>query len=281
MNRRMFTGREMTLSLPPFTRAVVWLLGINTGIFLLLALLSRVIPDTVIEVIRWFGLSPASVVHGLVWQVVTYSFLHLAFMHWFGNMLGLWMFGSSFESSWGTRRFLELYFAGVLGGALFSIALAYTGVLGSPQSVTIGASGGVYAILMAFGIVFAENEIMLIPFPFRIKAKYFVAILIVITVFFSLDERGGTNYLAHLGGLLFGYLYVKFGRRGVTRGVGESYFNLRNSYYRWKRRRAARKFEVYMRKHDRTVSFDDQGHYLEPEDPKKKGNGESQPPWVN
>jgi len=271
----------MTLSLPPFTRAVVWLLAINTGIFLLLALLSRVMPDTVIEVIRWFGLSPAAVMHGLVWQLVTYSFLHLAFMHWFGNMLGLWMFGSSFETSWGSRRFLELYFAGVLGGALFSVLLAYTRVLGSPAGVTIGASGGVYAVLMAFGMVYAENEIMLIPFPFRIKAKYFVAILIVVTVFFSLDERGGTNYLAHLGGLLFGYLYVKFGRRGLTQGVSERYFNLRNSYYRWKRRRAARKFEVYMRKHDRVVSFDDQGNYLGPEDAKKKGNGEGRSPWVN
>jgi membrane associated rhomboid family serine protease len=72
--------------------------------------------------------------------------------------------------------------------------------------VTIGASGGVFAILMAFGMVFGENEIMMIPFPFLIKAKYFVLILIVVTVAFAIGDRGGVAYLAHLGGLFFGYL---------------------------------------------------------------------------
>jgi hypothetical protein len=85
---------------------------------------------------------------------------------------------------------------------------------------------------------------------------------------------------AHLGGLLFGFLYIKFmPRRGLTFGASEQYFNLRNSYYRWKRRRAARKFEVYMSKHDRKVTFDEHGNYVPPDEDKK--NGGSKSGWVN
>ena len=146
----------------------------------------------------------------------------------------------------------------------------------------MGASGGVFAILMAYGMVFGENEILLFPFPFLIKAKYFVLILIVVTVHFAISGGGNTAYLAHLGGLFFGYLYVKFAPRGGMRAVlpSEWYYGLHNSYYRWKRRRAARKFEVYMRKHDRDVKFDDLGNYIPPEDRDKK-NGGTKSGWVN
>src|SRR5581483_1950972 len=92
----------------------------------------------------------------------------------------------------------------------------------------------------------------------------------------------GIAYFAHLGGALFGYLYLKFlPRRGLSYATSEKYFGIRNSYYRWKRRRAARKFEVYMRNHDRADYFDEHGNYRGPETkvPDKK-NGESKSPWV-
>lgn len=279
----------MSLSLPPFTRAVTWLLAINTAVFLLLELFGMTMPD----VLRWvfgsqfspshLGLEPAQVaLRGWIWQLVTYSFIHVGFWHWFGNMIGIWMFGSTFEGSWGTRRFLELYAFGVIGAALTTIALSFSHALGSPESVTVGASGGVFAILIAFGVVFGENEIMMIPFPFLIKAKYFVAILIVVTLAFAISGGGNIAYVAHLGGLFFGYIYVKFApRSGVMKvGLSERYFTLRNRFYRWKRRRAARKFEVYMRQHNRTVSFDEHGNYVPPDDTEKK-NGGSKSGWVN
>lgn len=276
-------GREMTLSFPPFTRAVIWLLGINTAVFLgLSAFGSR-------AVIQWvflnLGLVPSEVVlHFAVWQIVTYSFIHVGFWHWFGNMLGIWMFGSTFESSWNTRRFLELFFTGVIGAALTTIILSFAHILSTPGTVTVGASGGVFAILMAFGLVFGENEIMMIPFPFLIKAKYFVLILIVVTVAFAISGGGSTAYLAHLGGLLFGYLYVKFApARGMSGkfSISEWYYGVYNSYYRWKRRRAAKKFEVYMSKHNRKVDFDEHGNYIPPDDEPRKGNGGSKSGWVN
>ena len=285
-------GSPMMLSFPPFTKIVVWLLGLNTGIFLLLMLLGTSFP----ELNAWvfgtnltpthLGLQPNQVVmHGWIWQLVTYAFLHLGFMHWLGNMLGIWMFGSTMETSWGPRRFLELYGFGVLGAAVTTIALSYTHALGSPTTGTFGASGGVYAILIAYGMIFGDNEIMMIPFPFLIRAKYFIAILIVVTTAYTISGGGNIAYLAHMGGLLSGYAYVKWlhsGSRSRSRagfGLSETYFSLRNSYHRWKRRRAARKFEVYMRKHDRTVHFDEHGNYIPPDDDKKNGGGKSG--WVN
>ena len=271
------TREPMTLSLPPFTRAVTWLIGINTGVFLL-SLLPRLA-----SALRYCELVPADVVeHGFVWQIITYSFLHAGLGHWFWNMIGLWMFGSAIENAWGTRRFLELYFIGVVGAAITTIALSFAHVLGNPGSATVGASGGIFAVLIAFGILFAENEIMMIPFPITIKAKYFVGILIVVTLALAISGGGNVNYVAHLGGLLFGWLYVRRGPKPalVKMDLSERYYGLRNSYYRWKRRRAARKFEVYMREHDRDVHFDEHGNYIPPDD-RRKGNGGGKSGWVN
>jgi membrane associated rhomboid family serine protease len=274
-------SREMTLSLPPFTPAVIWLLGLNTAIFLLMELFGLVLPGIDRSIFDYFSLIPSDVTHGWIWQIATYSFLHTGFWHWFGNMLGLWMFGSALEGAWGSRRFLELFSFGVIGAAITTIVVSYGHVLGGPNTPTVGASGGVFAILIAFGIVFAENEIMMIPFPFLIKAKYFIAILIVVELAFAMSGGGGVAYVAHLGGLFFGYVYVKFVSRGLGKlGLSERYYSLRNSYYRWKRRRAARKFEVYMKDHDRKVTFDEHGNYVPPDD-NDKTNGGSKSGWVN
>jgi membrane associated rhomboid family serine protease len=278
------TGEPMTLSLPPFTKAVTWLLGINTGIFLLVELLPMLRLGIVVTYIGYYcDLTPVDVVHGWIWQLVTYSVLHAGILHLLGNMIGLWMFGSAIESAWGTRRFLELYWVGVVGAALTTVALSYSHILGDPTRSTIGASGGVFAILIAFGMLFGDQEIMLIPFPFLIKAKYFVGILIVITLAFAMSGGGNVAYVAHLGGLFFGWLYVRRGPKPAMVNVGfaERYYELRNSYYRWKRRRAAKKFEVYMKQHDQEVHFDEHGNYIPPEDDSGKGNGGGKSGWVN
>src|ERR1700739_1485198 len=206
------TGEPLTVSRPPFTKAVTWLLGINTGVFLLMQLLPLLRLGIVAEYIGYFcELTPVLVVHGWIWQLATYSILHAGILHLLGNMIGLWMFGSAIESAWGTRRFLELYWLGVVGAALTTVALSYTHLLWDPTRSTIGASGGVFAILIAFGMLFGDNEIMMIPFPFLIKAKYFVGILIVVTLALALGGGGNVAYVAHLGGMFFGWLYVRRG----------------------------------------------------------------------
>jgi len=280
----MYRGRTLSLSLPPFTKAVKWLVIINAGVLLLLTLLHAMNEDVFAAFRAIFALIPYVVVRGWVWQLVSYSFLHEGILHLLFNMLGLWMFGAQFEQDWGPKKFLEFYFFCVIGAALTTIAVSYTGIGGvQPTTPTIGASGGVFGILMAFGMIYGDREVMLFPIPFSVKAKYFVAGIAFITLIEAISASSGRGsavaYSAHLGGLLFGFLYVKFiPKRGLVWGTSERYFGLRNSYYRWKRRRTARKFEVYMRKHNRTVHFDEHGNYI-PEDDKK--DGESKSGWVN
>lgn len=276
-------GRTLSLSFPPFTYWVKRII-IACGVIYFIQLLLQVFTSGGDRVFTYFGsLVPALVLHGFIWQLVTYSFLHAGVWHVLINMLMLWMFGAQLEQDWGPGKFLEFYLFCVVGAALTTIAVAYSPIPGvNPGTETIGASGGVFGVLIAFGMLYGNQEIFMFPLPFMMKAKYMVGIMIILVIIATIDPRqGGIANFAHLGGLLFGFLYIKFmPRRGVISGSSERYFSLRNSYYRWKRRRAARKFEVYMRKHDRTVSFDEHGNYIPPDDESKK-NGGSKSGWVN
>jgi len=295
--RRTSRMGGMGLSFPPFTRAVKQLLIANGAIALLFKLFMALggTKPYAGALYEHLGLTATSVVHGEVWQLITYSFLHWGLSHLLFNMLALWMFGAQLEQDWGYSLFMQFYFFCVIGAGLTTIILAYllNGTLGlSPDTLTVGASGGIYGLLLAFGILHGDSEVMLFPFPFLIKAKYFVIGLIFLVFWGSLSSAAGggqsTAYMAHLGGLLFGYIFLKFvPRRGFAFATSERYYGLRNSYYRWKRRRAARKFEVYMRKHDDTGYkhddyFDENGNFKDPSAPTGgKKNGEGRSGWVN
>jgi len=149
---------------------------------------------------------------GYLWQLVTYLFLHGGFFHVFFNMFALWMFGSDIERLWGTRRFLTYYFFTGIGAGLFTLVLTPNGVI-----PTIGASGAVYGLLLAFAWFFPERRILLY-FVFPIPARVFVLIFGVIELLASITQQGGAiAHLAHLGGLVFGYVYL----RGFGRGLGQ------------------------------------------------------------
>lgn len=280
-------GMGGMLSFPPFTPAIKWLIIVNTAVFLAMVLLQVTAPGYAQDILSLGALTPAAVVgplHYWVWQVITYSFFHSGVLHILFNMLTLWFVGALLEQDWGARRFLELYFFSVIGGALTSIGLSYAHLLSlSPTTTTLGASGGIYGVLIAFAMLFGEMEFWMFPLPFRIKAKYLAAIWILVALVGSLVAHGDIAYVAHLGGIFFGFAYVKmFPRRGIGLSTSERYYGLRNAYYRWKRRRAARKFEVYMRKVDRTQFFDQYGNYRGPgtgPNDKDKGDGESK--WIN
>jgi membrane associated rhomboid family serine protease len=288
----------MTLGFPPFTRAIKWLVISNAAIYLVMLILGGVAPAAARAIFGVGALTPLLVAHGWVWQVVSYSFLHVGLFHILFNMLTLWMFGSTLEMDFGFRQFLEFYFFCVVGAALVTIGIAYLGIvppftfLGiTPFTATVGASGGIFGVMVAFAIFYGDQEFMMFPFPFMIRAKYLVAILIFIALAgafqgFGVGRGESVAYFAHLGGALFGWFYVKFlPRRGLAYFFSERYYGTRNGYYRWKRRRAARKFEVYKRKVDGEVPnmkdlFDEYGNYRPP---RGKGNGESKGRggWVN
>lgn len=138
------------------------------------------------------------------WQLVTYMFLHAGFAHILFNLFALWIFGQAIENFWGTKRFVTYYFLTGIGAAIIHM---FIGGGGAP---TVGASGAVFGILLAFGMMFPERYIILMIPPIPIKAKYFVAIFGAIELFSGVMRPGsGIAHFAHLGGMVVGYVLIK------------------------------------------------------------------------
>lgn len=139
------------------------------------------------------------------WQLITYMFLHASFGHVIFNLFALWIFGQSIENFWGTNRFVIYYFLTGMGAALLHM---WIGGGGAP---TVGASGAVYGILLAFGMMFPDRYIMLLIPPIPIKAKYFVLIFGVIELFSGvMRPNSGVAHFAHLGGMVVGYILIRY-----------------------------------------------------------------------
>ncbi|HEU0140571.1 MAG TPA: rhomboid family intramembrane serine protease [Bryobacteraceae bacterium] len=229
-----------------FPPGVKWLLIVNTALFVLYFFAVR---TGLGGIFYPFGLVPVAVLKLFgIWQLFTYMFLHdpYGFTHILFNMLMLWMFGTDLERTWGTRGFLRYYFiCGVGAGICIVIGNLLFGTL---ETRTIGASGAIFGLLLAFGMLF-PNSTVLFWFLFPIKAKYFVMIMGAIQFMLTLGSTGsGVSHVAHLGGMIFGYGYLKWGRgaRVRTNFAGDLF----RQYNRWKMQRAKRKFDVYMRKRD-------------------------------
>ena len=186
-------------AMPPITQA---LLLINVAAFCIDFFLGAWFTQA-------FALWPLG--HGfLPWQVLTYAFLHGSVGHLFFNMLGLWMFGSELERVWGQRRYLQFYAVSVLVAA--ATQLLVTGLLGSGNP-TVGASGGLFGLLLAFGMTFPNRIIMPLVPPIPMKAQIFVAVFGALELamgFYS--PTGGVAHFAHLGGMLGGFLMIRYWR---------------------------------------------------------------------
>lgn len=287
----MRRGGGITLGFPSFTGAVKWLVLVNALLFLVFQVLkvSQGGGAFVQSFLSGAVLIPEAVVHGQIWRLVTYSFINeWGLLYIIFDLLALWMFGAEFEERWGSSIFLQFYFFCTVGAALIVIAIAYgfsaAGILGmTPTVFTMGVGGPLYGILAAYGVLYGDRDIMMFPLPFTMKARYMIIIWLGIALVLSL--RGGPVGVASiglLGGALFGYVWIKaVPVRGLGHYFSERYFGFRNRYYRWKRRRAARKFEVYMRKHDRSQYFDEYGNYKPPDEREtRKPNGEAKGPWA-
>jgi membrane associated rhomboid family serine protease len=158
----------------------------------------------------WFALWPLGSGLFWPWQVVTYAFLHGDMFHLFFNMLGLWMFGSELERLWGDRRYLQFLLAGVLAAA--AAQLLVTALMGS-RAPTVGISGGIFALLLAFGMLFPNRIIMPLFPPIPMKARTFVIVFGVLELLLGLYNRGGIAHFAHLGGMVGGFLMIRFWRK--------------------------------------------------------------------
>ncbi|MDE1176904.1 MAG: rhomboid family intramembrane serine protease [Edaphobacter sp.] len=269
----------ISLNLPSFGGAVRRLILINVVAFFALALISWVSPGFDRLLMPHMVLEPLAVMHGEVWQLATYSLVNPGILSMVFAMLTLWFTGSLLESSHGGRWLMELYWTSVIGGAAVATAVSFTHVFGlRPDVASVGAWAGIFGLLMAIAMLFGDQEFLL-WFVLRLKAKYMVAIYILIAVAVLLKQADSFGALLQLSGALAGFLFVKFApRRGFAFGMTESFYGVRNSYYRYKRRRAARKFEVYMRKQNREVHFDEDGRYIDPDELKRDPNDRR---WMN
>ena len=194
-----------------------------------------------------------------IYQFVTYMFLHGGFTHILFNMFALWMFGSVIERVWGSKKFLFYYICCGIGAGFTQELVQYITYsmedLATYQYVnaggvqmttdayinlwtTIGASGAVYGILLAFGMIFPNERLFIIPFPFPIKAKWLIVGYIAIELFSAMSGPGdGVAHMAHLGGMLFGFLLIRYWQKhpdsssSFGRSRGQEFFdNLKRKY---------------------------------------------------
>lgn len=215
----------------PVSPAVKWILIANVVMFLATLIYRPIIP--------YLGLVPEFVIERQwIWQPATYMFLHGGVIHILFNMLGIWMFGVELERLWGTKFFVRYYAITGLGAGLTVIfvgLLPFDATAPTYAAITIGASGALYGLLMAFALYFPDRPIlMFLIFP--VPAKYFV--MIVGALAFLSAPGNQVSEAAHLGGLGFGYFYLKGGRGGLTA-------ELKYRYLKWKMNRLRRKFDVY------------------------------------
>ena len=166
-------------------------------------------------------------------QLITYMFMHANFQHIFFNMFAVWMFGRTLENVWGPKRFLFYYILCGIGAGLIQEAMQYIeyvvslsqydgvdtgmGVISMAEYLnlltTVGASGAVYAILLAFGMLFPNSEMFIFPIPMPIKAKYFVIGYAVLELVLGISGGDGVAHFAHLGGMLFGFILIIYWRK--------------------------------------------------------------------
>ena len=186
--------------LPP---AVKHLLIINVLCYLLYYALSR---QHIIDLNYWLGIWTPSSGMFRIWQPLTYMFMHGSFDHLFFNMFSLWMFGAVLERYWGTRRFVFYYLVCGIGAGLLNLLVP--GV-----HLSVGASGAVYALLLAFGMMF-PNEYIYLYFLVPIKTKWFIIGMIALERFEGIFRSyDGVAHFAHLGGMLIGFLLILYWRK--------------------------------------------------------------------
>jgi membrane associated rhomboid family serine protease len=206
----------------------------------------------------YFSLTPALVVERFYfWQFFTYMFLHDRgdLLHLLFNMLSLFMFGCELERHWGGRRFFNYYCLTGVGAGL-CVFLLPSNYLTS----TLGASGAVYGVLLAYGLTFPDR-ILYMYLLFPLPAKYFVMIIGGIVFLTALaSSNSGVSNAAHLGGMAFGFVYLKKFQKRRTKSTIDLVSKIRDAYFQWKLKRARKKFAVYLNKKERQRNKDETIH---------------------
>ena len=199
--------------LPPVTQA---LLIANAAVFLLqMAVGDAALANFMLWPISDGSYDPSSPgFRFLPWQLLTYAFMHGSFSHMLFNMIALYMFGAALEHTWGNKRFLTYYLVCVIGAGLLQLLVGWwTMSNGGNAYPTVGASGGVFGLLLAYGMLFPNHRLMLLFPPIPMKARTFVILYGAIELMLGFTGlQPGVAHFAHLGGMLFGWLLIRYWR---------------------------------------------------------------------
>jgi len=271
-----------TIGFPRFHGAVRDLVIINTAVFVVLLLLLSFAGKQAMWILSHGLLSPDAIKHGWIWQFLTYGFLHVAPLNFLFSMLGIYFIGSAVEAQTGAKRFVELYLVALVGAGLAGFLLSLTGVLA--QGAAVGSGPAANALLMVFYLLYRDARVMPMFIPIPIPIKYIVIFTAAVEGAYLLLTHFSMFFMVQLLGMGSGYLWYRFLWRRLTilGFFGDQLASFQNKYHRWKRRRAGKKFQVYMRKHNQDPSayFDEYGNFRPP-DEKDKKNGEGKGGWVN
>jgi len=272
-----------TLGFPRFHGAVRDLVIINTAVFVVLLLMYAFAGHQAQWIADHGFLSPENIKHGWVWQFLTYGFLHFEPLNFLFSMLGIYFIGSAVEAQTGPKRFVELYLFSLIGAGLCGFLLSLTGVIA--QGGAMGSGPAANALLMVFYLLYRDARVMPMFIPIPIPIKYIVIFTAAVEGAYLLLTHFSLFFMVQLLGMASGYLWYSYmwRRVNVFAYFGNQAASFKNSYYRWKRRRAGKKFQVYMKKHNQDPSdyFDEYGNFRPPEDKGKKKNGGSTGGWVN
>jgi membrane associated rhomboid family serine protease len=275
----------MNTGFPAFRGAVRGIVIASTAVYVAI-LLGMSFASPLAQAVLDAGiLSPDHVRHGWIWQLVTYAFVAVDPLQFLFGMLGVYFIGSAVEQQVGPRRFLELYFFSVVTSGLAGFLLSFTGVLAQGVAFTAGSAAN--ALLMVFYLLYRDAPIMLFPIPIPIPVKYIVIFTAAVEGAYLLLTHFSLFYVVLLFGLGSGYCWHALARRRTfADAIEDRWLGVRNRYYRWKRRRAARKFEVYMRKQEPDAKrqyFDEYGNYRAPGagDKDKDKDAGDRKPWIH
>jgi membrane associated rhomboid family serine protease len=272
----------VTVSLPPFRGVTRRIILTAVVAYLVLLLLHSLLPDMYYLLEGLLTLRPGTTLPKQLWELLTYPFFGDGLISVLFAALSVWYCGSMLEDERGQRWLGEFFLVTTIGGGLLACLL---GILSNERLPGIGLSEFAFglwpfalALVMAFASFHPEQE-MRFYFVLTVKAKYLAAIYLLLYLAFALAGGDRFGALAVLCNAAAGYGFLRLApRRGVRAGVSEQWFALRNSYYRAKRRRAAKKFTVYMKKQGKEVSLDDEGRYIDPNGKARDLNDRN---WMN
>jgi membrane associated rhomboid family serine protease len=263
------------LSFPGFRGVTRQLVLVNLVAFFALLLFQAAARDSASSLASALVFTPSGFLHGLIFEPLTYSLVHSGILGTAFELLSIWFLAGFLEDLHKSNWVLGLYVSAVVGTAAAALVIYEVSNVfrfTADEVPLFGCFGGIFGMLVAIGVLYGDMEFLLF-FTIGIKARHLAILygLVSIAMLFSSQKMYA---FAQLGGAAAGLLWIRLApRRGVTFLFSEYLYGLRNRYYRWKRRRAAKKFEVYMKSQGRTVRFDGQGRQLDDDpDDKKRWN---------